>query len=247
MLALLQALVRVDVGAELARAQGQVGHFLLAHLVDTLHRAGNGPVVIQHEGLRAHRQIDLAALRHALQWGLRRSAFSNEAGLGSAAIAHASADTSSAPEQGLWGIFEVFADTVVICSLTAFAILCSGVDIPWGHPVGGELFSAALITVFGKGCSLLFMALSLLLFAMSSVLGWALYGSCCVKYLYGSTAVVPYRVLFAAAVYASCVMSTELVWAMADCFNALMSVPNFIALFALSGQVEKVTREGFSL
>ena len=191
--------------------------------------------------------ISGAAMGQALQWGLRRSAFSHEAGLGSAAIAHASTDVRSAPEQGLWGIFEVFADTVVICSLTAFAILCSGIPVPWGQTVGGELFAAALITVFGKGCSLLFMALSLLLFAMSSVLGWALYGSCCVKYLYGSTAVAPYRVLFAAAVYVSCVMSTELVWAMADCFNALMSVPNFIALFALSGQVEKVTREGFSL
>ena len=187
-----------------------------------------------------------AAMGQALQWGLRRSAFSNEAGLGSAAIAHASADVKSAPEQGLWGIFEVFADTVVICPLTAFAILCSGIHVPWGQTVGGELFSSALTTVFGNGCSLLFMALSLLLFAMSSVLGWALYGSCCVKYLFGSAAMAPYRVLFAAAVYISCVMSTELVWALADCFNALMSVPNFIALFALSGQVEKVTRERFS-
>lgn len=185
------------------------------------------------------------ALRHALQWGLRRSAFSNEAGLGSAAIAHASADTSSAPEQGLWGIFEVFADTVVICSLTAFAILCSGVDIPWGQTVGGELFTASLNTVFGKGCSLLFMAVSMLLFALSSVLGWALYGSCCVNYLFGSSAVAPYRLAFAAAVYISCIMSTKMIWALADCFNALMSVPNFIALFALSAQIEKVTKERF--
>ena len=190
--------------------------------------------------------ISGAAMRQALQWGLRRSAFSNEAGLGSAAIAHASADVRSAPEQGLWGIFEVFADTVVICSLTAFAILCSGVHVPWGQSEGGELFTSALATVFGKGCSLLFMALSLLLFAMSSVLGWALYGSCCIKYLLGSPAVAPYRLLFAGAVYVSCVMSTELIWALADCFNAMMSVPNFIALFALSGQVEKVTRERFS-
>ena len=186
-----------------------------------------------------------AAMRQALQWGLRRSAFSNEAGLGSAAIAHASADTSSAPEQGLWGIFEVFADTVVICSLTAFAILCSGVDIPWGQTVGGELFTASLNTVFGKGCSLLFMAVSMLLFALSSVLGWALYGSCCVNYLFGSSAVAPYRLAFAAAVYISCIMSTKMIWALADCFNALMSVPNFIALFALSPQIEKVTKERF--
>lgn len=187
-----------------------------------------------------------AAMRQALQWGLRRSAFSNEAGLGSAAIAHASADVRSAPDQGLWGIFEVFADTVVICSLTAFAILCSGIHVPWGQTVGGELFTAALASVYGKGCSQLFMALSLLLFAMSSVLGWALYGSCCVKYLFGSAAMAPYRVLFSAAVYLSWIMSTELIWALADCFNALMSVPNFIALFALSGQVAEVTRERFS-
>ena len=77
-------------------------------------------------------------------------------------------------------------------------------------------------------------------------MGWALYGSCCIKYLLGSPAVAPYRLLFAGAVYVSCVMSTELIWALADCFNAMMSVPNFIALFALSGQVEKVTRVRFS-
>ena len=185
------------------------------------------------------------ALRQALQWGLRRSAFSNEAGLGSAAIAHAAADVESAPEQGLWGIFEVFADTVVICSLTAFVILCSGIYVPWGGAVGAELFTLSLQTVFGKHCALLFMALSLLLFAVSSVLGWALYGSCCVKYLFGGSAVAAYRLAFAAAVYVSCVMSTEFIWALADCFNALMSVPNFIALFALSGQVETVTKERF--
>ncbi len=185
------------------------------------------------------------ALRHALQWGLRRSAFSNEAGLGSAAIAHAAADTDSAPEQGLWGIFEVFADTVVICSLTAFSILCSGVNIPWGQTVGGELFTASLKTMFGNSCSLIFMAASMLLFALSSVLGWALYGSCCVKYLFGSSAVAPYRLAFAAAVYISCIMSTEFIWAIADCFNALMAVPNFVALFALSGQLENVTKDRF--
>ena len=187
-----------------------------------------------------------AAMKQALQWGLRRSAFSNEAGLGSAAIAHASADVRSAPEQGLWGIFEVFADTVVICSLTAFAILCSGIGVPWGQTAGSELFTSALATVYGKNCSQLFMALSLLFFAMSSVLGWALYGSCCVRYLFGQVAVVPYRLLFASAVYFSCVMSTNLIWALADCFNALMSVPNFVALFALSGKVAEVTRERFS-
>lgn len=185
------------------------------------------------------------ALRQALQWGLRRSAFSNEAGLGSAAIAHASADTESGPEQGLWGIFEVFTDTVVICSLTAFAILCSGISVPWGSTAGAELFTGALETVFGTGSSLLFVALSLLLFALSSVLGWALYGSCCIKYLLGDAAVAPYRLAFAGAVYLSCIMSTEFVWALADCFNALMSVPNFIALFALSGQVASVTKARF--
>lgn len=189
--------------------------------------------------------IQGAALRHALQWGLRRSAFSNEAGLGSAAIAHASADASSAPEQGLWGIFEVFADTIVICSLTAFAILCSGIDIPFGRAVGAELFTASLQTVFGQSCSLLFVAASLLLFALSSVLGWALYGSCCIKYVFGPSAAAPYRLAFVAAVYISCIMSTEFIWALADCFNALMSVPNFIALFALSGQVARVTKERF--
>ena len=119
------------------------------------------------------------ALKEALVWGLRRSAFSNEAGLGSAAIAHAAADTPSAVHQGLYGIFEVFVDTIVICSMTALTIICSGVDINFGVKPGSELITAAVATIFGGKLAALFVAVALILFAFSTVLGWALYGSRC--------------------------------------------------------------------
>ena len=109
----------------------------------------------------------------AIQWGLRRGAFSNEAGLGSSAIAHGSAAARSPGEQGLWGIFEVFADTIVICTATALTILCSGVGIPWGSSPGAELLLSAWETCIPAAPAACFMALSLLLFAFTSVLGWA--------------------------------------------------------------------------
>ena len=116
------------------------------------------------------------ALKQTIVWGLRRSAFSNEAGLGSAAIAHAAADTKSPVQQGLYGIFEVFADTIVICTLTALTIICSGVDITFGHKVGSELITAAFATMFGQKFASVFVALALMLFAFTTILGWSLYG-----------------------------------------------------------------------
>ena len=109
------------------------------------------------------------ALKQTIVWGLRRSAFSNEAGLGSAAIAHAAADTKSPVQQGLYGIFEVFADTIVICTLTALTIICSGVDITFGHKVGSELITAAFSTMFGQKFASVFVALALMLFALSLI------------------------------------------------------------------------------
>lgn len=172
----------------------------------------------------------------AIQWGLRRGAFSNEAGLGSSAIAHGSAAACSPGEQGLWGIFEVFADTIVICTATALTILCSGVGIPWGSSPGAELLLSAWETCIPAAPAACFMALSLLLFAFTSVLGWALYGTQCVRFLWGEKAAAPYRLCFSLAITVGCLVSLRTVWAAADLLNGLMAIPNFIALFALSGK-----------
>lgn len=182
-------------------------------------------------------------MKEAMHWGIRRSAFSNEAGLGTAAIAHAAAKADDPARHALWGIFEVFADTIVISSATALAILCSGVEIPWGAAPGPELLQAALATVFGPKCAALFMALSLSLFGFSTVVGCSLYGVRCVQYLFGESSGGLYRLAYAACVVVGSVMSTTTIWSAADTINALMSVPNFIALFAFSGLIGRESRK----
>ena len=184
-------------------------------------------------------------LKQTIIWGLRRSAFSNEAGLGSAAIAHAAADTKGPVNQGLYGIFEVFVDTIVICSLTALTIICSGVEISFGVKPGSELITAALATVFGGKFAALFVAIALMLFAFSTVLGWSLYGTRCVQYLFGHKAVRVFQVIFIAVVVIGCVSPLSFVWDVADTFNGLMAIPNFIGLFALSGVVAAETKKYF--
>lgn len=187
------------------------------------------------------------ALKEALVWGLRRSAFSNEAGLGSAAIAHAAADTDSAVKQGLYGVFEVFVDTIVICTLTALTIIVSGVPIDFvgGNYTGSELITGAFATVFGAKFASLFVAIALAFFAYSTILGWSLYGTRCTEYLLGMKATKAYQTLFIAIIVVGATTSLEAVWGLADTFNGLMAIPNFIALFALSGVVAKLTKEHF--
>lgn len=185
------------------------------------------------------------ALRQVILWGLRRSAFSNEAGLGSAAIAHAAAQAKEPVQQGLFGIFEVFMDTMVICTLTALAIIVSGVAIPFGTKPGTELIAAAFTTVFGGRFAALFLGIALILFSFTTMLGWSLYGSRCVQYLLGDRAAGIYRVLFVLAAFLGSVTSADLVWDLSDTCNGLMAIPNFIALFALSGVVADLTRRFF--
>ncbi len=177
------------------------------------------------------------AVRQAVIWGLRRSAFSNEAGLGSAAIAHSAATTSGPEEQGLYGIFEVFVDTVIICTLTALVILLSGVEILFGTKPGAELVTAAFATVFGWKLSALLVAACLILFAFSTLLGWSLYGARCVQYLLGTRAVAFYQLLFLAVTLVGAGVTADMVWDIADTCNGLMAIPNFIALFALAPEV----------
>lgn len=185
-------------------------------------------------------------LKQTIIWGLRRSAFSNEAGLGSSAIAHAAADTKGPVNQGLYGIFEVFVDTIVICSLTALTIICSGVNIEFGTRPGSEVITAALATVFGDKFAALFIAVALMLFAFSTVLGWSLYGTRCVQYLFGQKAVRIFQGIFIVVVIVGCVSPLSFVWDVADTFNGLMAIPNFIGLFALSGVVAAETKKYFS-
>ncbi len=178
----------------------------------------------------------------ALSWGLRRSAFSNEAGLGSAAIAHGFSNAECPVEEGFWGVFEVFADTTLLCTLTALVILCSGAPVPYGTSPGVGLLCSAFATVYGSRLSVAFVALCMALLAFSSIMGWALYGSSCWEYLFGKRASVLYRLVFSLAVVAGSVSSAELVWSLSDLFNALMSVPNLLAVFLLSGRVGRMTR-----
>lgn len=181
-----------------------------------------------------------------IQWGFRRSAFSNEAGLGTSAIAHASAETKSAAQQGLWGIFEVFADTIVICSCTSLCILCSGIDIPWGQITGSGLYLASLETIFGSKLSCIMLALFIGLFAYTSIMGWAFYGGRCAEYLFGRSAVAPYRFIFILLLVAGSVMPLGSVWSIADFINALMSVPNLIAILLLAPYVGRISQDSFS-
>lgn len=184
-------------------------------------------------------------VKEAVHWGIRRSAFSNEAGLGSSAMAHAAAATDDFAKHSLWGIFEVFADTVVICTATALVILSSGIRIPWNSTPGPELFQTALATVFGQKLSALFMSGAMLIFAFATVIGWSLYGAQCISYLLGSSFLPLYRIVYCLCTAASGIMSTEFVWTIADCANALMAIPNFIALFLLSGKLRKESAKFF--
>ena len=186
------------------------------------------------------------ALKEALVWGLRRSAFSNEAGLGSAAIAHAAAQTEGPVQQGLFGIFEVFVDTIVICTLTGLTIIVSGVDIAFGVKPGAEIITAAFGTVFGQKFASLFVAIALAFFAYSTILGWSLYGTRCFEYLFGMKVTKIYQLIFVVMIVVGATTSLDVVWDVADTFNGLMAIPNFVALFALSGVVAKLTKEYFS-
>ena len=185
-------------------------------------------------------------IKQAVVWGLRRSAFSNEAGLGSAPIAHAAAECKSPVDQGFYGIFEVFMDTLVICTLTALTIIISGVDIAFGVKPGSALITAAFTTVLGSKISAVFVALALALFAYSTILGWSLYGSRCVQHLFGLKAAKVYQAIFIVMIVVGSVSSLDFVWDIADTLNGLMAIPNFIALFALSGVVFKLTKEYFA-
>ena len=185
------------------------------------------------------------SIKLAMTKGVGRGVFSNEAGLGSAPIAHAATSEKNPVKQGLYGIFEVFMDTIVICTLTALAIIVSGVTVTFGVKPGSALITAAFGTVFNGTFASVFIAVALSLFAYSTILGWSLYGSRCVQYLLGLRAAKVYQLVFIAVIVVGSVSSLDFVWNIADTLNGLMAIPNFIALFALSPVVFKLTKDYF--
>lgn len=185
-------------------------------------------------------------LSRAVTWGFKRGAFSNEAGLGSSVMVHAASNVKEPVQQGMWGIFEVFADTMVVCTLTALVVLTSGlVDLDTGRiaarAAGSALVGQAFDVVFGTLGSKL-IAVCILLFAYSTVLGWSCYGCKAVEYLFGAGAGTFYRVLFVALMPAGAVMRLDLAWTLSDTFNGLMMLPNLIGVIALSGTVVRITQ-----
>lgn len=183
-----------------------------------------------------------------IQKGVGRGVFSNEAGLGSAPMAHAATSEQDPVKQGFYGVFEVFMDTIVICTLTALTLLCgveSGVGITWGESAGAELISASFATVFGPQIGALVVAVGIGLFALSTVLSWSLYGSRCFEFLAGHKYVKIYQAIFIAAVVVGATLRLDLVWDIADTLNGFMAIPNLIALLALSGVVIELTKDFF--
>ncbi|MEG0777782.1 MAG: sodium:alanine symporter family protein [Oscillospiraceae bacterium] len=185
-------------------------------------------------------------IMQAMKRGVGRGVFSNEAGLGSAPIAHAATSETDPVKQGLFGIFEVFADTIVICTLTALTVLMSGTAITYGEEAGAELTIAAFTGTFGGKAASVIITVGITLFATSTIFSWGLYGSRCAEYLLGTKAITPYRVLFVIFVVVGATMNLGLVWKIADTLNGLMAIPNLIALLGLSGVVIKATKEYFS-
>ena len=183
-----------------------------------------------------------------IQKGVGRGVFSNEAGLGSAPMAHAATSETDPVKQGLYGIFEVFMDTIVICTLTALTLLCgmeSGVEIVWGQSAGTELIAAAFATVFGNKLGALIIAVGIGLFALSTILSWSLYGTRCFEFLFGTKLLPVYQIVFILVVVVGATLELELVWNIADTLNGFMAIPNLVALLGLSGVVVKLTKNYF--
>ncbi len=187
-----------------------------------------------------------SGVAYAVQWGMKRGVFSNEAGLGSSVMVHSSSNVRAPVVQGMWGIFEVFADTIIVCTLTAFAVLSSGiVDLNTGvvlsDQVSTALVAEAFSTVYGKAGAA-FIAIAILFFAFSTVLGWSQYGSKGFEYLFGTRSTRFFKIVFVTFIIIGATMDLTLAWDLSDTFNGLMAIPNLIGVIALSGTVMKITR-----
>ncbi len=186
-----------------------------------------------------------AGVALAIEYGMKRGVFSNEAGMGSSVMVHSNSNVSEPVRQGMWGIFEVFADTIVVCTLTAFVILSSGlIDLTTGEALvedGSTLVSQVFSQQFGWAGAA-FIAISIALFAFSTCLGWSHYGTKAFEFLFGERSTILYRVIFVIAIFGGAVMSANLAWDMSDTFNGMMMIPNLIGVLVLSPQVVKITK-----
>ena len=186
-----------------------------------------------------------ASVKDAIARGVSRGVLSNEAGLGSAPIAHGIARVNHPAEQGVVGVFEVFTDTIVVCSMTAFIILSSGM---WQDEAfrnaSGDLTAAALNTSIPAASAL--VALCSFLFGFSTLIGWYYYGEKCFEYMFGSKGILPYRFVYTVLILVGAVIPVPLVWAIGTLLNGFMAFPNLIALIMLGGVVSKLTKEFFS-
>ena len=177
--------------------------------------------------------------------GVSRGIFSNEAGLGTGSIAHACADTNEPVKQGFFGIFEVFADTIIICTLTALVILCSGVPVTFGEAAGAELTILGFTSTYGNWVSI-FTAVAMCCFAFSTIIGWGLYGARCIEFLFSSKVVKPFMVAYSLVAIVGATLDLGLVWGISDTCNGLMAIPNLIGVFLLSGTVARLVKEYFA-
>ena len=181
----------------------------------------------------------------SLKNGISRGIFSNEAGLGTGSIAHACADTDAPVKQGLYGIFEVFTDTIVICTMTALIILVSGIPINYGSAAGAELTISGFTSVYGNWVSI-FTAVAMCCFAFSTIIGWGLYGARCAEFLFGSKVIFGFNIAYSLVAILGATMDLGLIWGIADTFNGFMAIPNLIGVFLLSPVVFKLIKEFFS-
>ncbi|MBQ4061369.1 MAG: sodium:alanine symporter family protein [Christensenellaceae bacterium] len=182
---------------------------------------------------------------NAVKRGVGRGVFSNEAGLGSAPIAHSSSSETHPVKQGLYGIFEVFVDTVIICTLTTLVVLMSGITIPWGNGAmaDAQVTIMAFSSVFGSKFSSIFMAVAMLFFALSTILAWSLYGQRCLEYITKGKGRIIYLIVFLLVIIYGSTADITLIWNLSDTMNGLMAIPNLIALIALSGVVASAVKE----
>ena len=184
-----------------------------------------------------------AAVMAAIRFGVARGIFSNEAGLGTAGIAQAAGTTSSSVRSGLIGMLGTFIDTIIVCSMTGLAIICTGV---WTSGESGSALSAAAFESAMPGVGGIILTLSLVIFAFTTILGWSYFGEKCWEFLVGTKAILPFRVIWVIAVPFGAIAQLDFAWLLADTLNGLMAIPNLISLLLLSPVVLKLTREYFA-
>ena len=186
-------------------------------------------------------------MKEVITWGCKRGVFSNEAGLGSSVMVHSCSNVKEPVKQGMWGIFEVFVDTIIVCTLSAFAVLSSGVvDLATGRILESGVEASALVgasfeTLFG-GFGKYFIAVAIMLFAFSTILGWSVYGTKAWEYLFGTKSTIIYKVIFVGMVFVGPMLHSSLAWDVSDTFNGLMMIPNLIGVITLSPIVYKITK-----